>query len=149
MRVLLVCSTGGHLAQMARLQPWWVQHERMWVTFDKPDARAILADERVVWAHHPTTRNIPNLVRNSALAYRVMRSFRPDAVVTCGAGVALPFFALGRPLGARTIYFEVYDRINSATLTGRLCYPLSDLFLVQWEEQRVAYPRGKLVGKVF
>jgi beta-1,4-N-acetylglucosaminyltransferase len=40
----------------------------------------------------------------------------------------------------------VYDRIDLATVTGRLCYPISDLFLLQWEEQRRFYPRGQVIG---
>jgi len=27
-----------------------------------------------------------------------------------------------------------------------LCYPLSDLFLLQWEEQKRFYRRGRFIG---
>ena len=37
---------------------------RVWVTFDKSDARSLLAGEQVVHAYGPTNRNIPNLLRN-------------------------------------------------------------------------------------
>jgi UDP-N-acetylglucosamine:LPS N-acetylglucosamine transferase len=116
------------------------------VTFDTPDAVALLADEPVVWAHHPTTRNLPNAIRNLALAVRVLRRERPDVVVSDGAGVAFPFFLAAKLVRARTVYVEVYDRIDSRTLTGRLCAPITDLFCVQWEEQRRMYPRAKLIG---
>jgi beta-1,4-N-acetylglucosaminyltransferase len=147
-KVLLVCSSGGHLTQLYRLKPWWFEHERMWVTFEKADARSLLADEKVTWAFHPTTRNIPNLVRNLRLALRLMPRYRPDVIVSSGAGVALPFFLLGRLLRSRTVYLEVYDRIDSGTLTGRLCYPIADLFLLQWDEQRRCYPKGTVVGRL-
>ena len=39
MRVVLVCSSGGHLIQLHQLKPWWEKHERTWVTFDLPDWR--------------------------------------------------------------------------------------------------------------
>jgi len=146
-RVLLVCSSGGHLAQLHRLQPWWQDHERAWVTFRKPDAESVLAGERVWWAFHPTTRNVVNLVRNAWLAVRVMRRERPDVVVSNGAGVALPFFVLARLLRRRTVYVEVYDRIDSATLTGRLCRPFTDLFCVQWPEQQRFYRDSVVVGR--
>jgi hypothetical protein len=145
-KVALVCSSGGHLAQLHRLRPWWSLHERVWVTFDTPDALALLADEPVVWAHHPTTRNLPNAIRNLVLAFRVLRRERPDVVVSDGAGVAFPFFLAAKLVRAKTIYIEVYDRIDSRTLTGRLCEPITDLFCVQWEEQRRLYPRAKLIG---
>ena len=61
-------------------------------------------------------------------------------IVSDGAGVAVPFFWLGRLFGARTVYLEVYDRIDSATMTGRLVGPTTDLFLVQWDEQLASYP---------
>jgi UDP-N-acetylglucosamine:LPS N-acetylglucosamine transferase len=148
MRVLLVCSSGGHLIQLHNLRPWWERHDRMWVTFSKLDSRSLLAGERVAWAHHPTTRNLPNLVRNLLLAWRLLRSFRPEVVVSSGAGVAFPFFLVARLLGQKTVYVEVYDRIDSATMTGRLCYPFSNLFLLQWEEQRRSYPKGVVIGSL-
>lgn len=148
-RILFVGSSGGHLAQLLRLSDWWRAHERAWVTFDKPDARAALVDEDVTWAYHPTTRNLPNLVRNLRLARSVLRTFRPDVVVSNGAGVAFPFFVLARRLGIATVYMEVYDRIDSRTLTGRLCGPFTDLFLLQWPEQRELYPDGVFVGPLY
>ena len=149
LRILLVCSSGGHLAQLHRLRSWWSAHDRAWVTFDKADARSLLPGERVWWAHHPTTRNIPNLIRNTRLATRVVREYRPDVVISTGAGVAVPFLLWGRALGARAVFLEVFDRIDSPTLTGRMCYPFSDLFLVQWEEQRRRFPDALVVGRTF
>jgi beta-1,4-N-acetylglucosaminyltransferase len=149
LKVMLVCSSGGHLSQLHKLEPWWREHERLWLTFRKTDSLSLLEGEPVVWAYHPTTRNLGNLLRNLRLAWRVLADFHPDVVVSTGAGVAFPFFLLARVRGIRTVYVEVYDRIDSATLTGRLCYPLSDLFLLQWEEQQRWYPRGVVIGRVF
>lgn len=146
--VLLVCSSGGHLAQLHRLDAWWRRHPRTWVTFDTADARSLLEGERVVWAHHPTTRNVPNLLRNLRLAWRLLQRERPRVVVSDGAGVAVPFFLVARALGIPTVYLEVYDRVDSRTLTGRLCQPFSDLFLLQWEQQRAVYGAGTVVGRV-
>lgn len=148
MRVLLVSSSGGHLLQLHRLSGWWLKHERLWVTFDTADAVSMLEGEATVWAFRPTTRNLRNLARNTVLAWRTLRTFRPDVVVSTGAGVAFPFFVLARLRRIKTVYIEVYDRIELPTLTGRLCYRLSNLFLLQWEEQRRFYPRGRLIGRL-
>ncbi|CAN5837528.1 UDP-N-acetylglucosamine--LPS N-acetylglucosamine transferase [soil metagenome] len=145
-RGLLVCSTGGHLAQLHRLEPWWRHHDRTWVTFRKADAESLLAGEQVRWAFHPTTRNVPNLLRNLVLAVRVLRAERPEVIVSDGAGVAVPFFLVGRAMGIRTVYIEVFDRIESSTMTGRLCRPLTDLFCVQWPEQQAHYRGSVVVG---
>lgn len=143
-RVVLAGSSGGHLAQLWSLRPWWSDLERTWVTFDTPDARGLLADEEsVIWAYSPTTRNVRNLVRNTLLAVRVLRRTRPDVVISTGAAAAVPFLALGRALGATTVFIEVYDRVETPTLTGRLVRPFVDLALVQWPEQRGLY-RGSI-----
>jgi Oligosaccharide biosynthesis protein Alg14 like len=148
MKVALVCSSGGHLLQLHQLKPWWEGLDRIWVTFDTPDAVSMLEGEDAIWAHHPTTRNIPNLLRNVRLAWRVLRRDRPDVVVSSGAAVAFAFFVVARLMGIKTVYVEVYDRIDLPTLTGRLCHPLSTLFLLQWEEQARFYPRGRVIGRL-
>jgi len=148
-RVLVVCSSGGHLAQLLRLRSWWERHQRTWVCFDTADALGALTGEDLVLGHHPTTRNLGNLVRNFVLAVGTLRRVRPDLIVSDGAGVAVPFFWLGRWFGARTAYLEVYDRIDSPTMTGRLVAPVTDLFMVQWEEQLGSYPGAAVVGPVY
>ena len=89
-RILLVGSSGGHLAQLWALAPLWPREQRHWVTFDTLDALALLNDEDVTWAHHPTTRHALNLARNTSQARRVMRQVRPDVVISTGAAVAYP-----------------------------------------------------------
>ncbi|MFI6574630.1 UDP-N-acetylglucosamine--LPS N-acetylglucosamine transferase [Nocardiopsis sp. NPDC050513] len=144
--VLLVASSGGHLAQLLSLRPWWRDRTRLWVTFRTPDAESALVGENVRWAFHPTTRHVGNLLRNTWLAMRVLREGRPIAVVTTGAGVALPFFVLAWFLRVPTVYIEVYDRLDTPTLTARLCRPFTRLFLAQWEEQRSFMPSAITVG---
>jgi len=146
--VLLVCSSGGHLTQLLALRPWWQDHERTWVTFDTADALEALDGERVVTCHHPTTRNIPNLLRNLRLALGTIRKERPDLIISDGAGVAVPFFWLSRWSGARTVYLEVYDRLDSETMTARLVRPVTDLFAVQWDAQLACNPGAVVVGPV-
>ena len=128
--VLLVCSSGGHLAQLTALDPWSREHHRRWVCFDTPDAVSVLRGEDVVWA------------------WRELRGRRPDVVISTGAGVAVPFFLVAKLLRVPTVYLEVYDRMDSPTLTGRLCRPFTDAMLVQWEEQRELYRDADVVGCV-
>jgi hypothetical protein len=143
---LLVGSSGGHLAQLRVLAQLWPAERRIWATFDTPDAMSLLDGEHVFWAHHPTTRSLPKAIRNALLAWRVLRRHRPTVVLSTGAAVALPFFVLARLLRIATVYIEVYDRVDTATLTGRLCHPFTSLFLVQWDEQRRLYRDSIVVG---
>lgn len=143
---MLIASTGGHLAQLVALREAFANDSLHWVTFRKKDAESALAGEEVTWAFHPTTRNIPNALRNLALAWPTLRRVRPDVIVSTGAAVSVPFFLVARVLRIRTVYIEVIDRVEQTTLSGRLCYPLSDAFCVQWPAQLRMYPRSVVIG---
>ena len=144
--LLFVCSSGGHLSHFMTVRRWWKTYPRRWVTFNLPDARTRLDGEDVVWAHHPTTRHAGNLLRNFVLAFRVLRQRRPDVVISTGAAVAVPFFALARLMGIPTVFIEVIDRFDTPTLTGRLCKPLTTRFCVQTPEQLSIYPEAQVIG---
>jgi UDP-N-acetylglucosamine:LPS N-acetylglucosamine transferase len=131
------------------LREAWEGFERVWVTFDAGDARALLAGEEVVHAHQPTNRNVPNLIRNFALALRVVRRVRPFAVVTTGAGVAVPFVWVARLLGATVVYVETLSRIDRPSLSYRLVSPAVSRTYVQWRELQRALPRARFCGTVF
>ena len=150
MRTLLVGSSGGHLAQLHQLKPWWERHDRKWVTFEKPDAISLLAGEDTEWAFQPTTRNIPNLLRNLRLALRVLRRERPSAILTTGAGVAVPFAWVGKLLGVPTIYVESVTRIEGLSLSGRMIKPVAKRLYAQWPELAEASSgRIRFAGNLF
>lgn len=146
--VLLVASSGGHLLELLELANEYAPASRHWVTFDKPDARALLKGERVTFAYSPTNRHIGNLIRNAFLALRVLFDTRPSAVITTGAGVAVPFLYAARAMGRRAIYVESLARIDQLSLTGRLVYPVVTHFFVQWPELARRYRRGRYVGSI-
>lgn len=144
--VLFVGSSGGHLAQLLALRAWWEDHERVWVTFPTADAVSALEGEDFIKAYYPTTRSVKNLVLNGLLAVRVLLRRRPSVIVTTGAGAALPFFVLGWLMRIPTVYIEVFDRMDTRTLSARLCRPFTTQFVVQWKEQLDLYPDAALTG---
>jgi beta-1,4-N-acetylglucosaminyltransferase len=147
--VLLVCSTGGHLLQLVALREAFDGFDRAWVTFDKSDARSLLAGERVFYAYGPTNRSIKNLLRNLALAWRLVRRTRPRTIVTTGAGVAVPFAWIGRLRGARVVYVESFTRISVPSLSCRMIAPVADRIYAQWPELAQSLRRARYVGNVF
>lgn len=149
MKVCLVGSSGGHLTHLYLLKPFWKDKERFWVTFDKEDARSILENETFYPCHYPTNRNLKNLIKNTILAFNILRKERPDVIISSGAAVAVPFFYLGKLFGAKTVYIEVFDRIDAPTLTGKLVYPVTDKFIVQWDEMKKVYPKAINLGGIF
>lgn len=149
MKICLACSSGGHLTHLYMLKPFWQEEDRFWVTFDKEDARSILSGERMIPCYYPTNRSMKALLINARLAWNVLRKEKPDIIISSGAAVAVPFFYIGKMLGIKTLYIEIFDRIDRPTLTGRLVYPVADRFVVQWEEMKRVYPKAINLGSIF
>ncbi len=148
-KVCLVGSSGGHLVHLYLIKPYWAKKDRFFVTFDKQDANTLLTGERVYYCYHPTNRNILNLIRNTFLAIKVLYKERPSIIISSGAAVAIPFFYIGKIFGSKTVYIEVFDRINTPTITGKVVYPVTDKFFVQWEEMKKVYPKAINIGGIY
>lgn len=146
---LLVASNGGHLLELIQVRELFAIENRHWVTFETTDAASLLAGEKVTYAHHPTNRNVGNLIRNTALAFTLLRRLRPAFVITTGAGVAVPFCYLGRSFGARVIYIESLARVSELSLTGRLVRPVVHRLFVQWPTLAARTRKAEFRGMVF
>ena len=148
-RVLLVTSSGGHLAQLHQIATGWGTEQRRWASFDTGNAPFVLAGESVTWAFHPTNRNVANLIRNVRLAWRDVAADPPRALVTTGAGVAVPYAVACRLRKIPVIYIESMARSERPSLTGRILYPLSTRFFVQWPDMVRHFPRAEFHGSSF
>ena len=137
------------MLQLMTLRLSWAEFSRVWVTFDKSDARSLLRDEEVVYAFGPTNRSLKNLVRNLVLAWRTLTRLRPRAPLTTGAGRAVPFAWVGRLFGARVVYVESFTRINTVSPSCRLTAPIADRIYVQWSELAATLPRARFAGSLF
>ncbi len=149
MKVCLVGSSGGHLTHLYMLKLFWENKERVWVTFDKEDAKSLLKGEKMYPCYFPTNRSLKALFINTKLAWKVLRNEKPELIISSGAAAAVPFFYLGKLFGMKTVYIEVFDRINKPTVTGRIVYPIADKFIVEWEEMRKVYPKAVNLGSIF
>ena len=44
---------------------------------------------------------------------------------------------------------ETFANKNKKTATGRLIYPIADLFIVQWKEMLKLYPKATYGGSIY
>lgn len=149
MKICLVGSSGGHLAHLYMLKPFWKDRDRFWVTFDKEDARSLLEEERMYFAYYPSNRSIKALIINTNRAFKILLKEKPNLIISSGAAPAIPFFWIGKMMGIKSIYIEVYDRIDTSTIAGKMCYPVADKFIVEWEEMKKVYPKAINLGSIF
>ena len=141
MTVLLVCSMGGHWAEMRLLQPAFVGRRMVLVTYQS----AVAQDAGGHRLHNLGTnpfRHAMAFVR----AARILRLERPRLIMSTGSEIALPFFLLARLVGIPTIYVESVTRVRSLSGTGRILRRVATRFYVQWPGLAAADPRLRYAG---
>ncbi len=146
MKIGLITSRGGHLFQLYRLKPWWSNYDRFWVTGRGGDSDYLLKKEKIYYGFFPESRNAINAFNNLFLAIKILKKEKPDLLISCGAGIAPPFFLVGKILGCKLIFIEPYDFIAHPSLSGRLVKPLVDKLLVQHERQKKFFKNAEFWG---
>lgn len=144
----IITSKGGHLIAIKQLNHIFSKYNHFWVTFRGQDSEEYLMDERVYYAFFPESRNIVNAIKNVFLAMKILTQERPDILISSGAGLAVPFFIIGKLFKIKLVFIETYDYIKYPSLTGKILYNMVDLFLVQHTIQKKWYPKAQYWGSL-
>lgn len=149
MKLMLVCTSGGHFATMKSLKPFWSLHERVWVTDFKKDTEALQETETVHWLPYQAPRDVMAFAKNMPAVFRLVAEEKPDLVISTGASVAVSFGIAAKVLGTRFAYIESISRSAELSLSGKLIYPLCNEFYVQWPDLCSKYPKAIFGGYVY
>ena len=145
-KIGLVCSHGGHMTEMLELIGSFEGHALFFVTYRSPRVGELAERYRLYTMTNIGASPI-RLLASLPKAWHVLRSERPDALVSTGSEIAIPFFVLARAFRIRTVFVESCCRIHSPSGTGRAVYPLADVFLVQWPGLLTRYgPKARYEG---
>ena len=150
-KVLFISSTGGHLEELLQLQPLFKKYEYNIIT-EKDDSNISLKEkygDKLYFLPYGTRAKLFTYIfkylylciRTVYLYFKLL----PKVIVTTGT----PMCILGKIFGSKIIYIETFANINKKTATGRLIYPIADLFIVQWEEMLKLYPKAVYGGIIF
>jgi UDP-N-acetylglucosamine:LPS N-acetylglucosamine transferase len=60
--------------------------------------------------------------------------YRPKVIIGVGGSTCVPAFYAAKILRVNTFYVESVARVKYLSLTGKMVYPVTDCFMVQWEE---------------
>lgn len=88
-------------------------------------------------------------------AYNCLKSLilflkiRPQYVVTTGTHAAVPMCYFAKLFRKKVIFIETFANSQTKTLSGKLVYPIADLFIVQWEEMLKLYPKAIFGGGIY
>ncbi|WP_341230771.1 glycosyltransferase [Nocardioides salarius] len=124
--VLLVSSSGGHLAELVRLvENWGLGRERRhWCVPRTTQTEGALAGEAVSWAPPVESRQLGRAGLNFSTAQAVHHRVRPRLVVSAGAAQAVPHLVVAALHRTPIVYVESVARLDGPSLTGRVAMHL-------------------------
>ncbi|MEM5830888.1 MAG: PssD/Cps14F family polysaccharide biosynthesis glycosyltransferase [Candidatus Aenigmatarchaeota archaeon] len=147
MKICIACSAGGHLVEASRFLPIIKKYEYFFVTFRKKQSEDLLKSEKKYFIINPK-RNLFKLFINFLQSLRIWMKEKPKIIISTGAGAALPMCLVGKFFGSKIIFVETLAAVFKPSLSGRLIYPISDLFIVQWKQNLKFYKKAIYGGNL-
>jgi len=154
-KILFISSTGGHLSELLQLKPMFKKYDYHIIT-EKTKSTISLQDKYInkidylVFGtkDHIFTyifKFIWNIIKSIYLYFKI----RPKVIITTGTHTAVPMCYIGKLFGSKIIFIETFANSNTKTLSGKLVYPIANLFIVQWEEMLKLYSKATYGGWIY
>lgn len=154
-RIILICSDGGHLAQILELKDMFLSYDYLIVTEESPATLPLREKYNIKYLKGRSKgkkRNLAfifNLIVNVFWSLKILIQHFPKAIVTTGSHTAIPMCLLGKIAGVKIIWILSYARINSRAFSADIIYPIADKFIIQWPGVHKFYKRAVYLGGIY
>lgn len=154
-KVLFISSMGGHLTELMQLKGIFKEYDYKIVT-EKHKSTIGLKSRYKSKISYLSSGTKDHLLKyafvvpiNIVKSLRIFLNFKPDVVVTTGAHTCVPMCYIAKLFKKKIIFIESFANIETKTLTGKLIYPIADVFVVQWHSMLKLYPKAVCEGWIF
>lgn len=152
-KVLFISSTGGHLNELLQLKRTMKKYDSYLIT-EKTKSTVGLNDEfsNIGYLKYGTKSHLSYFYIfpwNCIKSFYYFIKIKPDVVVTTGAHTGVIMCYIAKLFHKKVIFIETFANISSKTMSGRVVYPIADMFIVQWESMLKLYPKAVYGGWIF
>ena len=154
-KVLFISSTGGHFSELLQLKPLFKKYDSYIIT-EKDETNVNLKQEygnkMFFFLFLIRSKLFIYIFKYLYLCLKTIYLYiriRPKYIVTTGTHTAVPMCYLGKLFGSKIIFIETFANSESKTLSGKMIYPIANLFIVQWEEMLKLYPKATYGGPIY
>ena len=152
-KVLFIASLGGHLTQLLQLKPLFEEYDYHIVTEKSVITEALRKEYKmsflVYGARNYLFRYIFKFSLNIILSLYYFFREKPDVIVTTGAHTSVPMCYIAKLFGKKVVFIESFAKTTTPTISGKLVYPVADLFIIQWETMKKHYPKAVYGGSIY
>jgi UDP-N-acetylglucosamine--N-acetylmuramyl-(pentapeptide) pyrophosphoryl-undecaprenol N-acetylglucosamine transferase len=115
-KMLLVASTGGHLAQLVRFSSvLGASEDSLWITFRTPQSESLLRGKRVRYVPYVRSRDWWGALRTAGVVMKALQRERFALAVSTGAAIAVSALPLAKLRG-----ISLSGRLIAASRTAEL-----------------------------
>lgn len=152
LKLCLAASGGGHLRQLLDLEAFWTEHAFFFVTEDTALGRSVADRYPTDFVPHfalgqarlgNPLRMISRALKSLWQSLAIVRSRKPNLVLTTGAGSQLFVVLWARLFGARIVLIDSFARFEGPSAFARLAGPLAHLRIAQ-SQSAAAHWKGAL-----
>jgi len=134
MKICIACSGGGHLTEILQIRDSYESYSHFYITFKRENSLELSRNKNVYFVEDPE-KSVKKIFKCGFQTIPILIKEKPDIVISTGAGVAIPSCILAKILfRSKIIFIESFCRIDSASMSGKILYHISDLFFVQWKK---------------
>lgn len=151
-RIIFTSSAGGHFSELCELKELMERYNSFLITEDHEMMQEYKKTNKSRSWYMPAgtkehlVKFLCNFPINIFKSFKAYLKVRPDLIIATGAHTTVPICYIAKLFGKKVIFIETFANITTKTLSGKLVYPIADLFLVQWEDMLKLYPNAKYRG---
>lgn len=151
--VMFICSVGGHLTQILQIKELFKDYNYVLVT-EKTEVTLEMKKKFNMGYLLHGSKQYPisyalKEVYNFFKCILYLAIYNPDTVISTGAHTAVSPCYLAKFLGKKIIFIESFAKRNTPTKTGKIIYPIADVFVIQWDTLKEYYPKAKVWGWIY
>ena len=148
-KICYTASDGGHTHELMQLKELRSKYPGIFITESKNVKNEFDAVYTLPLVNRKSLRFLLRFIQSFFTIRRILAKEKPTHIISFGAMCTVPVCLIGKWRKIPVIYVESYTRIKNLSLTGKLLYPFSDLFIVQWKELAELYPKAVYGGALF
>ncbi len=146
---MLAASAGGHISQLLKISEAWSGEDVCFVTTTEVLKTKL---EKKAMAFFVGESNREHFFKTILVFFRclsIILKTKPEVVISTGAlhGCLLCYMAKCI-FRSKVVWIDSITNTERPSLSGRLVYPVSDLFILQWQNLLEKYPKAEYYGTI-
>lgn len=146
-RVFAVASKGGHWVQLMRITPALEGRYELMFCSTKADYASAVGNHRFVTVKDYTRHTAWRIFSVFGTAYKALREYKPDVILTTGSGPAIAVILAGKLLGVKSIWIDSVANAEHMSISGRIAKRIASRVYTQWPH--LAGGRVNYAGNIF